>query len=172
MVIYLGLQLLVASSDLPESDNEPSRFAAQPPCDKSPGAVVLPLCLTLLRAGFTKPATSPRPLVSSYLTVSPLPRIGRSQFVRRYTFCGTFPNLAIGRRYRPLCSVKPGLSSPGELVATARLAVNCAAPRSDHLAHPRGRAKFNPCASFSKVARVIAIIVKVACSGLPILVQV
>lgn len=79
MVIYLGLQLLVASSDLPESDDEPSRFAAQPPCDKSPWAVVLPLCLTLLRAGFTKPATSPRPLVSSYLTVSPLPRIGRSQ---------------------------------------------------------------------------------------------
>ncbi len=30
MVIYLGPRLLVASSDLPESDNDPSRFAAPP----------------------------------------------------------------------------------------------------------------------------------------------
>ena len=32
------------------------------------------LCLVLLRVGFTKPSESPRLLVSSYLTVSPLPR--------------------------------------------------------------------------------------------------
>lgn len=45
MVIYLGPQLLAASSDLPESDSDPSRIAAR--------RGVLPLCLTLLRAGFT-----------------------------------------------------------------------------------------------------------------------
>ena len=33
--------------------------------------------LTLLRVGFTEPARSPAPLVSSYLTVSPLPRGSR-----------------------------------------------------------------------------------------------
>lgn len=31
----------------------------------------------------------------------------------RFTFCGTIPNLAIGRRYRPSCPLKPGLSSRG-----------------------------------------------------------
>ena len=56
--------------------------------------------------------------------------------VRRYTLCCTFPNLAIGRRYRPLCSVKPGLSSPGRCLATDRQAANRPAARSDHLAHP------------------------------------
>ena len=35
---------------------------------------MLPSCLILLQAGFTEPIESPRPLVSSYLTVSPLPR--------------------------------------------------------------------------------------------------
>jgi len=70
MVIYLGPQLLAVSSDLPESDSDPSRIAA---CLRE-----LPLCLTLLRAGFTKLTESPRPLVSSYLTISPLPRVSRS----------------------------------------------------------------------------------------------
>jgi len=32
--------------------------------------------LALLRVGFTKPTRSPEPLVSSYLTVSPLPDTG------------------------------------------------------------------------------------------------
>lgn len=41
---------------------------------RSEAEAPLPLCLTLLRAGFTKPRESPRALVSSYLTVSPLPR--------------------------------------------------------------------------------------------------
>ena len=72
----------------------------------------LALCLILLRAGFTKPTESPRSLVSFYLTVSPLPRISELT-VRRFAFCGTVPNLAAGRRYRPLCPAKPGLSSPG-----------------------------------------------------------
>ena len=34
---------------------------------------LLPLYAVLLQAGFTEPVTSPSPLVSSYLTVSPLP---------------------------------------------------------------------------------------------------
>jgi hypothetical protein len=29
----------------------------------------------------------------------------------RFVFCGTFPDLTIGRRYRPSCPTEPGLSS-------------------------------------------------------------
>ena len=67
--------------------------------------------------GFTKPIESPRSLVRSYRTVSPLPRIRSdpprriARTVRRSTFCCTFPNLAAGRRYRPSCPAEPGLSS-------------------------------------------------------------
>jgi hypothetical protein len=78
-----------------------------------------PLCLILLRVGFTKQTGSPRPLVGSYPTLSPLPRIthpattgdSARATVRRSGLCGTFPSLAAGRRYRPLCSLEPGLSS-------------------------------------------------------------
>jgi len=43
----------------------------------------------LLRVGFTEPIESPRPLVRSYRTVSPLPvRAGARH--RRSAFCGTF----------------------------------------------------------------------------------
>ena len=76
-----------------------------------------PLCLTLLRVGFTQPAESPLLLVSFYLTVSPLPLANQ----RRFTFCCTCPNQTtdttnrdhelVGRRYRPPCSQEPGLSS-------------------------------------------------------------
>ena len=31
---------------------------------------------------------------------------------RRFAFCCTFPSLSAGRRYRPSCPAKPGLSSP------------------------------------------------------------
>lgn len=31
--------------------------------------------------------------------------------VRRFTFCCTCPDLAAGRRYRPICPMEPGLSS-------------------------------------------------------------
>src|SRR5437764_186096 len=43
-------------------------------------------CLALLRVGFAEPGRSPGPLVSSYLTVSPLPPENR----RRSVLCGTF----------------------------------------------------------------------------------
>ena len=42
--------------------------------------------VALLPAGFTQPAGSPSPLVSSYLTISPLPR----PMARPCRFCGTF----------------------------------------------------------------------------------
>lgn len=75
--------------------------------------------LTLLRVGFTEPAGSPRPLVVSYTTVSPLPGASRP---RRSVFCGTVPWVAPGRRYLPPCPVEPGRSSaePEGPDATAR----------------------------------------------------
>jgi len=49
--------------------------------------------LALLRVGFTEPPRSPGVLVSSYLTVSPLPALRRRSFL-----CGTFPRVAPGCR--------------------------------------------------------------------------
>ena len=66
-------------------------------------------CLALRRAGFTKPDESPRLLVRSYRTVSPLP------LARRFTFCCTFPDLTTGGRYPPPCPTTPGLSSRSTL---------------------------------------------------------
>ncbi len=103
-----------ASSSLPGSRTprtEPvrrGRFRASP-------------CLALLRVGFTEPAESPRPLVRSYRTVSPLPASGRRNArQRRFAFCCTFPGLAAGRRYRPPCPVEPGLSSRQSAAKAAR----------------------------------------------------
>jgi hypothetical protein len=70
---------------------------------------VVPL-LALLRVGFTEPPQSPAALVVSYTTVSPLPL---RQTQGRSVFCGTFPRVTPGRRYRPPCPVEPGPSSPG-----------------------------------------------------------
>src|SRR4051794_40151248 len=64
-------------------------------------------CLALLRAGFAEPPGSPRALVVSYTTVSPLPPIAR----RRSLFCGTFPRVAPGGCCPPPCPVESGLSS-------------------------------------------------------------
>ncbi len=56
--IHLGPPLPAASCGLPgDSGGQPSNIP----------------CLTLLRVGFTKPSWSPRTLVVSYTTVSPLP---------------------------------------------------------------------------------------------------
>lgn len=104
MIIYLGRQLLAASSDLPESRSDAGRVACS--------CLLAALCLTLLRAGFTKPQKSPFALVGSYSTVSPLPR-SSCLLVRRSFLCGTIPSFTTGRRYRPPCPVKPGLSSAG-----------------------------------------------------------
>ena len=56
--IYLGTALPPPSSGLPGDETS---------------SLMVP-CATLLRARFTQPAGSPRPLVVSYTTVSPLPR--------------------------------------------------------------------------------------------------
>ena len=96
-IIYLGRTLPHGSSSLPESQTR--RTAA-------------PFCLALLQMGFTWLPESPRIPVSSYLAVSPLPRNrGEPRSVRRSVFCGTFPGLTTGRRYRPSCPLEPGLSS-------------------------------------------------------------
>ena len=69
--------------------------------------------LALLRVGFTEPARSPAPLVSSYLTVSPLPP--RHPFGRRRN--GGLFSVALVRgvsppgRYPAPCPAEPGLSS-------------------------------------------------------------
>ena len=63
--------------------------------------------LTLLRVGFTEPPRSPWALVVSYTTVSPLPPVSRGRSV----FCGTFPRVTPGRRYRPPCPAEPEPSS-------------------------------------------------------------
>ena len=57
-IIYLGESLLTRSSSLPESH---------------PWRTTTAFCLALLRMGFTKPLESPRMLVGSYPTFSPLP---------------------------------------------------------------------------------------------------
>ncbi len=63
-------------------------------------------CLILHRMGFTEPSVSPRPLVVSYSTLSPLPLIQR-----RSTFCGTSLRITPSGCYPPSCPVVSGLSS-------------------------------------------------------------
>ena len=71
---------------------------ASSPRTPAPAAVSRPRpCLALLRVGFTEPPRSPGVLVSSYLTVSPLPAPRRS-VGRRSVLCGTFPRVAPGCR--------------------------------------------------------------------------
>jgi hypothetical protein len=89
--IYLGTTLPQPSSGLP--GNETSSLIVS--------------CLTLLRTRFTEPTGSPRPLVVSYTTVSPLPPVAR----RRSAFCGTVSRVTPGGCYPPSCSVEPGRSS-------------------------------------------------------------
>jgi len=67
--------------------------------------------LALLQVGFTEPPGSPRALVVSYTTVSPLPPPGRNRDRRRFAFCGTVPRVTPGGRYPPPRPVEPGLSS-------------------------------------------------------------
>ena len=59
MVMYLGNTFPCPSCDLPKGSSEAGHL--------------IPFYLVLLRVGFTEPPKSPSTLVSSYLTVSPLP---------------------------------------------------------------------------------------------------
>ena len=96
--IHLGRRLPAGSSGLPGVDR------AGPP---SP-------CSALLRMGFTEPSGSPRMLVRSYRTVSPLPVRGRSgdrSRHRRSVLCGTFLRVAPTGCYPAPCPVESGRSS-------------------------------------------------------------
>ena len=73
MTISLGRRSPDASSDLPGSHDGSGRSAYRPPVPKDQAAFLLPY-LVLLPVGFTEPGRSPDLLVSSYLTVSPLPQ--------------------------------------------------------------------------------------------------
>src|SRR4051812_12972833 len=73
MIISLGRRSPAASSDLPGSRNGPGRPASLGPGLAALTSTLLPY-LVLLPVGFTEPGRSPALLVSSYLTVSPLPR--------------------------------------------------------------------------------------------------
>ena len=89
--IHLGLPSPTGSCGPPAGSDGPSSNACAAtrlaPDDLS----------TLLRVGFTEPPRSPGVLVSSYLTVSPLPAPHRGA-CRRSVFCGTFPRVAPGCR--------------------------------------------------------------------------
>jgi hypothetical protein len=65
-------------------------------------------CLALLRVGFAEPARSPGPLVSFYLTVSPLPPSRSPEAVCSLRHC---PRVAPPGSYPAPCPVESGLSS-------------------------------------------------------------
>jgi hypothetical protein len=96
--IHLGRRLPADSSGLPGvSADGPS----------SP-------CVALLPVGFAKPPGSPRALVRSYRTVSPLPVRGHSgdwSRHRRSVFCGTFLRVTPTGRYPAPCPKESGRSS-------------------------------------------------------------
>ena len=68
--------------------------------------------LALLQTGYAEHAVSPRHLVVSYSTVSPLP--GRYGTGRAVCFLWRCPKVALPGRYPASCPVEPGLSSPGQ----------------------------------------------------------
>lgn len=87
-------------------------FAVYPRVNKS--EQLLLSYLTLLQVGFTKLAKSLSQLVSSYLTVSPLPQ------TRLFTFCCTFHRITSSSCYEALCSTESGLSSLFQKLKAAR----------------------------------------------------
>ena len=96
VIIYPGLPLPAASSDLPE--NVTGRHIVFDP--------------VLLRMGFTcAPAVTSRAVVS-YTALPPLPGLSRHiADSRAVHFCCTVLGVASTRRYLASCPVKPGLSS-------------------------------------------------------------
>ena len=67
--------------------------------------------LVLLTTGYAKQDMSPHPLVSSYLTVSPLP-------LPAVCFLLRCPKVTLSGRYPASCPIEPGLSSPAFAAAT------------------------------------------------------
>ena len=95
MVIYLGLLLPTASSDLPES--KPGRLIA--------------FVLVLLRMGFTCAPVVTNRAVVSYTALPPLPKEKQNVFLLAVYFCCTGLGVASTGRYPASCPMKPGLSS-------------------------------------------------------------
>ena len=112
-------------------------------------------CVALLPVGFAEPPGSPRVLVRSYRTVSPLPVRGRSgdrSRHRRSVLCGTFLRVAPTGCYPAPCPVESGRSSgrfaeapgtrpPGRLATTPIVALSRS---SSHGNRPPGSAAVTP----------------------------
>ena len=109
-------------------------------------------CMALLPVGFAEPPGSPRVLVRSYRTVSPLPVRGRSgdrSRHRRFVLCGTFLRVAPTGCYPAPCPVESGRSSgrdaeasgtrpPGRLATTSIVALNQAHSHRNQALCPAG----------------------------------
>ena len=108
--IFLARRLPGASSSLPESDGGTDRSARRSDPRIQPTLLSVWPC-----SGWGLPSQRVTPLlVRSYRTVSPLPRdkpTGAQGVARRFPFCCTFPDLAVGRCYRSPSPMEPGLSS-------------------------------------------------------------
>ena len=88
-------------------------------------------CLALHRVGFALTAASPRrrcALTAPFHPYRPATHVGRGR--RRCHFCGTFPRVSPGRRYRPPCPSVSGLSSKGFTSAAAWPAPPAVGPRA------------------------------------------
>src|SRR5687768_3472091 len=112
-------------------------------------------CLALLRVGVTEPPGSPRTLVRSYRTVSPLPDLRQ----RTSTAIGGLLSVALNRQVTPSwlspapCPVEPRLSStwhatprpPGRLTVGPRLpGPRAGDPETGHRTGP-GHGGLSPC---------------------------
>lgn len=97
-VICLGQRLPVASSGLPGSHHATGRRCSL--FGLAPGGVC--------QAG--KVTFAAGELLPRRFTLTSGTRLA-TDTGWRFVFCGTFPDLATGRRYRPPCPVEPGLSS-------------------------------------------------------------
>ena len=116
--------------------------------------------MALHRVGFASAAVSPRRRCALTAPFHPYrPRRSRATAqLRRCRFCGTFPRVSPGRRYRPPCPAVSGLSSkasPPRLLGLRRsiLALARVRPPSSAAVSPRRRcaltAPFHPCRSRS-----------------------
>ena len=100
-IIHLGHRLLGGSSDLPECWHH------------EPDAALKTERLTLLDLapdGVCRGEQSPVP----WWALTPPFHPYQNLTALAVSFCCTFPGLTTGRRYRPSCSLEPGLSSPRE----------------------------------------------------------
>ena len=119
-IIPLGRPLLAGSSTLTRTPRRDFR-----PDDRADRSRRCPYS-SLLREGLAPPPVTRLSRVGSYPTISPLP-VSNSEEPnhRRCIFCGAFPRVTPGRRYRPPCPMEPGLSSrerwmfTGDLPATS-----------------------------------------------------